>query len=80
MPLLPALDVEDIDSVYEAMIGFRVEVVQGPSIAVKPKKAHGVAVALNLDEADRPCQVSQGTDRSDHRLHEFKCVQGSQNT
>ena len=44
-----ALDVEQIGSVYEAMMGFRVEVATGRSIAVKPKKPHGAPVTIDLD-------------------------------
>ena len=65
-----ALDVEHIGSVYEAMMGFRVEVAKGPSIAVKPKKTGGAAVALNLDEllaqkpADRAKFLKERTDQA----------------
>ncbi len=41
------LDVEQIGSVYEAMMGFRLEKAAGPSIAVK---AHGAPVTVNLAE------------------------------
>jgi hypothetical protein len=44
-----ALDVEQIGSVYEAMMGFRVEVAGGRSIAIKPKKPHGAPVTIDLD-------------------------------
>lgn len=44
-----ALDVEQIGSVYEAMMGFRVEVATGRSIAIKPKKTHGAPVTMNLE-------------------------------
>jgi hypothetical protein len=44
------LDVEQIGSVYETMMGFDLEVARGPSIALKPKKAHGAPVAVNLEE------------------------------
>jgi hypothetical protein len=44
-----ALDVEQIGSVYEAMMGFRVEVAYGRSIAVRPKKPHGAPVTINLE-------------------------------
>ncbi|HKI32612.1 MAG TPA: N-6 DNA methylase [Gemmataceae bacterium] len=40
-----ALDVEQIGSVYEAMMGFRLEKAVGPSVAVK---AHGAPVTVNL--------------------------------
>lgn len=45
-----ALDVEQIGSVYEAMMGFRVEVATGRSIAIKPKKPHGAPVTIDLDK------------------------------
>lgn len=44
------LDVEQIGSVYETMMGFNLEVARGRSIAIKPKKAHGAPTAINLDE------------------------------
>ena len=44
-----ALDVEQIGSVYEAMMGFRIEKATGRSIAVKPKKPHGAPVTIDLD-------------------------------
>jgi hypothetical protein len=46
------LDVEQIGSVYEAVMGFTLEVAKGPSIAItSPKKAKGGApVTINLDE------------------------------
>ncbi len=44
-----ALDVEQIGSVYEAMMGFRIEKATGRSIAVKPKKPHGAPVTIDLE-------------------------------
>jgi hypothetical protein len=44
------LDVEQIGSVYETMMGFELEVAKGRSIAINPTKAHGAPVALNLEE------------------------------
>ena len=44
------LDVEQIGSVYETMMGFNLEVAKGRSIAINPKKAHGAPTAINLDE------------------------------
>jgi hypothetical protein len=44
------LDVEQIGSVYEAMMGFELNVAQGPSIAIKPKKRNGAPVTINLSE------------------------------
>jgi hypothetical protein len=43
------LDVEQIGSVYETMMGFELEVAQGRSIALKPKKSHGAPTTINLD-------------------------------
>lgn len=42
------LDVEQIGSVYEAIMGFRLEVARGPTIALKPPKKHGAPPAVNL--------------------------------
>ena len=44
------LDVEQIGSVYEVMMGFGVGFAAGPSIAIKPKKTHGAPVPINLEE------------------------------
>jgi len=44
------LDVEQIGSVYEAMMGFELHVAQGPSIAIKPKKRHGAPITISLKE------------------------------
>jgi len=44
------LDVEQIGSVYEAMMGFELHVAAGPSIAIKPKKSSGAPVTINLSE------------------------------
>ena len=43
------LDVEQIGSVYETMMGFELEVAQGRSIALKPKKSHGAPTTINLE-------------------------------
>lgn len=43
------LDVEQIGSVYEAIMGFSLRPADGPTIALKPKKAHGAPVPINLD-------------------------------
>ena len=44
------LDVEQIGSVYEAIMGFRVELTTGRSIAVASPKRTGAAVVVDLDE------------------------------
>jgi hypothetical protein len=63
------LDVEEIGSVYETMMGFRLEVAKGRSISVKPAKARGAPVSLDLDallaceKADRAKWLKAATDR-----------------
>lgn len=42
------LDVEQIGSVYETMMGFRLLQVSSPSIALKPAKAHGAAIVIQI--------------------------------
>ncbi len=43
------LDVEQIGSVYETIMGFILEVAQGRSIAIKPTKPHGAPTTINLE-------------------------------
>ncbi|MDF1738643.1 MAG: hypothetical protein P1U86_05750 [Verrucomicrobiales bacterium] len=43
------LDVEQIGSVYETMMGFELARAVGQTIAIRPQKKHGAAVNLNLD-------------------------------
>ena len=43
------LDVEQIGSVYEAIMGFQIELTTGRSIAVRSKKRTGAAVIVDLD-------------------------------
>jgi hypothetical protein len=43
------LDVEQIGSVYEAIMGFNLEVAQGRSIAIKAAKSHGAPATINLE-------------------------------
>ena len=43
------LDVEQIGSVYEAIMGFRVELTTGRSIAVRSPERTGAAVVIDLD-------------------------------
>ena len=63
------LDVEQIGSVYEAIMGFDLEVAQGRSIAIKPKKAHGAPATINLEAllaakpADRAKWLKEQTDQ-----------------
>jgi hypothetical protein len=44
-----ALDVQNIGSVYETMMGFRLERTTGPSIAVKAHKRQGAPTAIDLE-------------------------------
>ena len=63
------LDVEQIGSVYEAIMGFRVELTTGHSIAVASPKRHGAAVVvdldalLDLDGSKRAKELRDATDR-----------------
>jgi hypothetical protein len=43
------LDVEQIGSVYEVVMGFRIELAGGRSLALRTKAKHGAAVAVDLD-------------------------------
>ena len=43
------LAVEQIGSVYEAIMGFELQVASGPSIAIKPAKKHGAPTTINLE-------------------------------
>jgi hypothetical protein len=44
-----ALDVEQIGSVYETMMGFRLETATGRSVAIKPQKKHGAPTAVDIE-------------------------------
>ncbi len=63
------LDVEQIGSVYETMMGFSLEVARGRSIAIKPTKSHGAPTTINLEEllavkpADRAKWLKEKTDQ-----------------
>ena len=45
-----ALDVEQIGSVYQTMMGFRLETMIGRSLSLKPKQRMGAPTAIDLDE------------------------------
>ncbi|NLE74241.1 MAG: N-6 DNA methylase [Actinobacteria bacterium] len=45
-----ALDVEQIGSVYETMMGFRLETAHGRSLAIRPAKRMGAPTTIDLDE------------------------------
>ncbi|MCQ3806586.1 MAG: N-6 DNA methylase [Acidimicrobiaceae bacterium] len=66
-----ALDVEHIGSVYETMMGFRLETATGRSIAVKAAKKHGAPATVNIEEllAERPPKRAKWLrDRTDRKL------------
>lgn len=63
------LDVEQIGSVYETIMGFELEVAQGRSIAIRPAKSHGAPATINLEElltckpGDRAKWLAERTDQ-----------------
>jgi hypothetical protein len=44
------LDVEQIGSIYESIMGFSLHVAQGPTVAIKSLKPHGAPACVNLDD------------------------------
>jgi len=65
------LAVEQIGSVYEAIMGFELQVAAGQSIAIKPAKRHGAPTTINLEELLRtPSEKRQKwfTDTTDQKL------------
>lgn len=65
------LDVEQIGSVYETMMGFRLEMAQGMTIALEPGKAQGAPVPVNLEELLRTTPDQRGKwihERTDYKL------------
>ena len=65
------LDVEQIGSVYEAIMGFRVELTTGRSIAVASPKRTGAAVIVDLDallELEGGKRAKSLQDRTDRKL------------
>jgi len=66
-----ALDVEQIGSVYETMMGFRLRRAEGRSLAVKAAKRHGAPTAVDLDAllAEAPGGRARWLkDRADRKL------------
>ena len=64
------LDVEQIGSVYETIMGFDLEVAEGRCIAIRPTKPHGAPTTINLEEllavkpAERAKWLKEKTDQS----------------
>ena len=68
-----ALDVEHVGSVYETMMGFRLETAEGRSIAIRVTKKHGAPVTVDLEEllAEAPKNRAQWIrERTDLKLSE----------
>ncbi|WP_419944006.1 Eco57I restriction-modification methylase domain-containing protein [Candidatus Poriferisodalis sp.] len=66
-----ALDVEHIGSVYETMMGFRLETAGGRSAAIKAAKRHGAPATINLEEllTEAPAQRAKWLrDRTDRKI------------
>ena len=66
-----ALDVEQIGSVYETMMGFRLETATGRSVAIKAQKKHGAPTAVDLEALlaePRPKRAKWLQDRADRKL------------
>ena len=64
-----ALDVEHVGSVYETMMGFRLETAEGLTVAIKAAKKQGAPAAVNLNRlldqppANRAKWLQERTDR-----------------
>lgn len=76
------LDVEQIGSVYETMMGFKLEIATGQTIALKPAKSHGAPVPVNLDELLATPAKGRGkylADQTDYKLPAGMndCLKGS---
>ena len=66
-----ALDVEQIGSVYETMMGFRLETATGRSLAIKAAKKMGAPTAIDLDALLAEDASKRGKwiqDRADRKL------------
>jgi hypothetical protein len=66
-----ALDVEQIGSVYETMMGFRLETASGRSVAIKAQSRHGAPSAVDLDallEVEPSKRAKWLVERADRKL------------
>ena len=66
-----ALDVEHVGSVYETMMGFRLETAEGLTVAIRAAKKHGAPAAVNLNALldQAPAQRAKWLqDRTDRKL------------
>jgi hypothetical protein len=65
------LAVEQIGSVYQAIMGFGLEQAKGRSIAIKPAKKHGAPATINLEELLRTSGEKRSAwfkDQTDQKL------------
>jgi len=66
-----ALDVEHVGSVYETMMGFRLETAEGLTVAIRAAKKQGAPAAVNLNALLEQSPGSRARwlqDRSDRKL------------
>ena len=66
-----ALDVEHIGSVYETMMGFRLETATGRSAAIRAAKRHGAPATVDVEALLREAPASRARwiqDRTDRKL------------
>ena len=66
-----ALDVEHIGSVYETMMGFRLETATGRSAAIRAAKKHGAPATVDVEALLREAPASRARwiqDRTDRKL------------
>ncbi len=66
-----ALDVEQIGSVYETMMGFRLETATGRSVAIRAQKKGGASTTVNLEElakVEPGARVKWVRDRTERKL------------
>ena len=66
-----ALDVEHVGSVYETMMGFRLETAEGLTVAIKAAKKQGAPAAVNLNallEQPPATRAKWLQDRTDRKL------------
>ncbi len=61
-----ALDVEHIGSVYQTMMGFRLETAKGRAIAIKAAKKHGAPATVDLEALLREAPAKRGKWLQDH--------------
>ena len=66
-----ALDVEQIGSVYETMMGFRLETATGRSVAIRAQKKGGASTTIDLDALAKVGPAARAKwvrDRTDRKL------------